>query len=1078
MNQNYPSRFWKNQAITRGVTLGWGCIHLTLRWQSTHGTRPSSLAFLAAVVVLLTYTLAFAPVFSTVSAFSFLQFGRTNGSLSSSLLPQSLLTTPDTASQPRRILQPLSRNVTVAIVVDNSGSMRETDRENIRLTAARLFVDLLDTGDSTTVISFSSKAEVQRPGLTRIAKVEDRQVLKSPISTFKPSGNTDYLAALDAAFRELDRDASGNPKFVVFLTDGEVHPDGWPDMSSAARDEYMKRLDAKLKEFRDKKWAIYPISLMITRGEEVLGNIAEMTRGRFSPAPTPGALNPIFQGIFATFKGAVYSGFVEVCDEMVVPVDRFSRQLIFSIIKLRPDLKSTLTPPPATDPSSIEYRPDEFNQYEVYVVSNPSPGNWKITKSGAGCLLVGPVEVQGVRVNMESPRPFVQRESTMKIRTSVERQPQGSSTWEPLSDATVSVEVTPPGSLKPTVTIPLIPSGGGFEAAFSDTRREGDYALNFVVRSGEKVLFGVPPSPKFVEVGNFPAMEAVIDVERPIDLGRPITFRAWLIGQGAFLDLSYSVDIDGPDGKVRPTLEPGEKGIKGTFVPSGGGRYSLSASAKGKIQGKYGLAEFVAEARAEATITVVAPKVDMSIILEPAGPVDLGRPVTARAELSSERQVMTASYTVDIDGPDEKLQPTVAAGRATFVPKNTGKYSFLFVAEGKVQGIYEAVPFKIEKKIEQNIEVLRPELVVDLPPGDAIRPEEASEPIAVTAAFRHRGEPVRLQDGRISGTIKTPSGEERLDFVAKDSRFEARFVPRRTGLYRLDIAGSGSFNGVALGELSWSSEKRIEVVSVINPKFTPTDLGWLREGQQVTRTLTVESNSDRPLTLRVQPLGQWLQVEPQEHQVRPGGPQQVTLSFSAAREATGGLYQAGLAFSSPQPGVHLEPSATTPDVVKFYVPAILDRVREPLQLPLGVLVSLGVVALGVGAILWKRQPGVEGALECRSVPPGVFPDVVTWRDLSRVPRPLPRRIFSKARVTMGGNDMDLALPGVGEMVELAVLGAEIDRWFIENVAADEIRVGSQKIAPGGTETLVDGCELSLGGYRWSYHNPAAQEWEQ
>lgn len=52
----------------------------------------------------------------------------------------------------------VSERIAVSLVIDTSGSMAETDANNLRKTAAEIFVDMLSPEDYVGIVSFATEA--------------------------------------------------------------------------------------------------------------------------------------------------------------------------------------------------------------------------------------------------------------------------------------------------------------------------------------------------------------------------------------------------------------------------------------------------------------------------------------------------------------------------------------------------------------------------------------------------------------------------------------------------------------------------------------------------------------------------------------------------------------------------------------------------------------------------------------------------------------------------------------------------------------------------------------------------------
>lgn len=161
--------------------------------------------------------------------------------------------------KPREILEfyPEDRPITLALLLDSSGSMRESMKELHE--AASGFVSTLGEKDRALVIDFDDKVFLLQD-LT-----DDKASLTESVNSTEALGDTAIYDALHAAYRKL-RGIEGR-KAIVLLSDGD-------DTSSQfAYDRVLE--EAKLNDV-----LIYTIGLGPTVRKGALTNFADATGGR------------------------------------------------------------------------------------------------------------------------------------------------------------------------------------------------------------------------------------------------------------------------------------------------------------------------------------------------------------------------------------------------------------------------------------------------------------------------------------------------------------------------------------------------------------------------------------------------------------------------------------------------------------------------------------------------------------------------------------------------------------------------------------------------------------------------------
>ena len=186
----------------------------------------------------------------------------------------------------------------VRIVIDISGSMKETDPENLRRPALNLLTELLPEGARAGVWTFGRYVNMLVP----LDTVDEawRQKVRSATGDISSVGlNTNLVEALDKALYE----ATQNSQFdqtVILLTDGRIDMDtsggdpGTP-ANTAARE---RLISAVLPEYMSKNVRIHTLALSDAADVTMLGQLAMETDGLALKAHTNDELMPAFLKAF------------------------------------------------------------------------------------------------------------------------------------------------------------------------------------------------------------------------------------------------------------------------------------------------------------------------------------------------------------------------------------------------------------------------------------------------------------------------------------------------------------------------------------------------------------------------------------------------------------------------------------------------------------------------------------------------------------------------------------------------------------------------------------------------------------
>jgi Ca-activated chloride channel family protein len=171
--------------------------------------------------------------------------------------------------------------IDVVFAIDSSGSMTINDPSNLRIAAAKSFVDKLNsTRDQGGVVSWDDNVDFS------FGPTQNFGALKTNINNVDASGGTNLNAGLNGAIAMLDGNTrtGSSTKVIVFLTDGvgtyTPAGSGGPAANAAS-----------------KGYKIYSIALGSGASPGPLTDMASATGGQFFNAPSPANLDAIFNAI-------------------------------------------------------------------------------------------------------------------------------------------------------------------------------------------------------------------------------------------------------------------------------------------------------------------------------------------------------------------------------------------------------------------------------------------------------------------------------------------------------------------------------------------------------------------------------------------------------------------------------------------------------------------------------------------------------------------------------------------------------------------------------------------------------------
>lgn len=174
----------------------------------------------------------------------------------------------------------------LVLVIDNSGSMQQTDPDNERLTAAKSLIGQMDGDKRVAIVSFDSTAQLVQP-FTPIRTDAEKQAVYSKIDSMQTimSGGTEIRLALDETIKEIETQGNAEKgSLVIMLSDGFSELDTQTALAPyIARQIPVNTIGLKLAE---------------SDGIALLQNIANLTGGTYSNVANAQGLTQAFGKIY------------------------------------------------------------------------------------------------------------------------------------------------------------------------------------------------------------------------------------------------------------------------------------------------------------------------------------------------------------------------------------------------------------------------------------------------------------------------------------------------------------------------------------------------------------------------------------------------------------------------------------------------------------------------------------------------------------------------------------------------------------------------------------------------------------
>lgn len=419
-----------------------------------------------------------------------------------------------------------SETLAVSLVIDTSGSMRESDAENLRLQAADIFLDLLSQDDYIGMINFNTQAKEVIP-LQMVSGSNNRSALKKVIQQQTAvTGDTDYKLALDAAMNQLNQIQDDTiKKVIVFLSDGDPEPDPTQLGNMEFMDAYMNGLWESVDAIAGNNCPIYTIGFSDGIRTDILSKMAEITDGSYKVLPDSSSLAGSFFEILGELKNRKIfmkeTTDIEKTYQIQVPMDEYTSQA--TLVVKGDNTGQYLITAVGAEGENVEgyVETQQGTGYTIITLnheSGVSNGTWVITLRGNGQAEIygnRDINIQSSLITPSSESKY-QKGQNVAIKLFV--------TGEIKEGITASALIT--DSYGNTQVIDLENKDNFFQGNYTATQTYGTYTievgvmLNGEILTSKKEAFSVNVVPKL--------NTSVYLKQEGYRIGETIPIRAWM----------------------------------------------------------------------------------------------------------------------------------------------------------------------------------------------------------------------------------------------------------------------------------------------------------------------------------------------------------------------------------------------------------------------------------------------------------------------------------------------------------------------------------------------------------------------
>ncbi|HWS02533.1 MAG TPA: vWA domain-containing protein [Gammaproteobacteria bacterium] len=269
---------------------------------------------------------------------------------------------------------PRTEGVDAVLVIDSSGSMKETDPRRLRVPAAKMFISLLNAKDRVGLISFSDNGYPVLH-LTSADKQHQTQLFAAVEKVSSKGAYTNLHAALASGHDMLKREGdSQRRRMVVLMSDGKMDTGNF-DQDQALLEKIRKEtIDALITDGIE----VYTIAFTEASDMPLMQEVAERTAALSRLASNDRELHEVFSQIFESAKQPD----MLPMDDGAFMVDSAIEEVTVVASKATPEVEVKLEMPDGRMIEAVNagkaVRWFKSEQFDMITVDKPPAGQWHL----------------------------------------------------------------------------------------------------------------------------------------------------------------------------------------------------------------------------------------------------------------------------------------------------------------------------------------------------------------------------------------------------------------------------------------------------------------------------------------------------------------------------------------------------------------------------------------------------------------------------------------------------------------------------------------------------------------------------
>lgn len=501
-------------------------------------------------------------------------------------------------SPPSTALANGPEKLTVILLLDNSGSMKNSDPENLRFSGAQIMTGLLDPGDKFGMVLFSTQAKIITDGLEVAGKTSLAKLpILNELESSKVDGYTDIKAALQKAAELLPTISSENEKVViVLLTDGKPEiQTPYPEYESETL-ELAGTLDVPF------------MAIALTQSSQTpfLGELVHITNGNIMYAKDSSDLINAYLQVLGRIKDRTVvdgnilasTGSLEIAPSLAPYIDSAT----FIVAKSETLSVQILNP----DGQQVSGNSLTYPRFTLVTSENPVGGVYTFRPQGMGKMQIWAILRSRLRAQIISPSQVHPAGTEMLIAINLLEETAPGKFTKIIGEANFTAIITTPEGRQVSLDRFYDDGTHGDETAhdgnymrtFPDTYQTGNYQISIQGWKG-----AVPVEAKaLVQVSPFPEIVVDAPMGNVEVMGPAVELKVHLKGGDLSNAPQIHAKVISPSGKVQKiTMTKGDH-YTAKFTPIEDGEYQVAFATQDAMH--LGVA-YQAEVKHSFNVTVI-----------------------------------------------------------------------------------------------------------------------------------------------------------------------------------------------------------------------------------------------------------------------------------------------------------------------------------------------------------------------------------------------------------------------------------------------------------------------------------------